>query len=183
MQGQLPDGLEVAVKRLSAHSRQGLVEFKNEIQLIAKLQHTNLVNLRGCCIEGEENLLIYEYMKNKSLDSFIFGMPTYEKQQSLCLIVRKQITQHILSICTFSFADANSAALLNWNRRMNVIEGITQGLLYLHRHSRLRIIHRDLKASNILLDNDMNPKISDFGLAKIFDSPDIQANTKRVVGT
>jgi len=149
--GQLPSGIEVAVKRLAAHSRQGLVEFKNEIQLIAKLQHTNLVNLRGCCIEGQENLLIYEYMPNKSLDSFIF--------------------------------DVKRAEVLDWNRRINIIEGITQGLLYLHKHSRLRVIHRDLKASNILLDNDMNSKISDFGLARIYDSTDTQGNTKRVVGT
>ncbi|KAL6893688.1 hypothetical protein ACP4OV_007786 [Aristida adscensionis] len=149
--GQLPNGLEIAVKRLAPHSGQGFVEFKNEIHLIAKLQHTNLVRLLGCCVQGEEHILIYEYMQNKSLDFFIFNV--------------------------------TRARLLTWNQRLNIIEGIAQGLLYLHKHSRLRIIHRDLKASNILLDNDMNPKISDFGLAKIFSSDAIQGNTNRVVGT
>jgi serine/threonine protein kinase len=81
------------------------------------------------------------------------------------------------------FADEARRVLLDWDKRLAIIDGIAQGLLYLHKHSRLRVIHRDLKASNILLDCQMSPKISDFGLAKIFGDDDIDGNTNRIAGT
>uniref|UniRef100_A0A0E0Q9H6 non-specific serine/threonine protein kinase n=1 Tax=Oryza rufipogon TaxID=4529 RepID=A0A0E0Q9H6_ORYRU len=147
----LLSGQEVAVKRMAKDSHQGLQELKNELILVAKLHHKNLVRLVGFCLEKGERLLVYEYMPNKSLDTLLF--------------------------------DTEQRKRLDWATRFKIIEGTARGLQYLHQDSQKKIVHRDMKASNILLDADMNPKIGDFGLAKLFAQDQTREVTSRIAGT
>ncbi|KAK2361247.1 Leucine-rich repeat transmembrane protein kinase [Trifolium repens] len=149
--GILSNGDVIAVKQLSSKSNQGNREFVNEIGMISALQHPNLVKLYGCCIEGKQLLLIYEYMENNCLSRALFG--------------RQEQKLH-----------------LDWPARMKICLGIAKGLAYLHEESALKIVHRDIKASNVLLDKDLNAKISDFGLAKLDEDGNTHIST-RIAGT
>ncbi|KAG6500490.1 hypothetical protein ZIOFF_040335 [Zingiber officinale] len=147
--GILSNGRKVAVKKLSTTSHQGKGQFLTEIATISAVQHRNLVKLHGCCVDEENQILVYEYLENRSLDQIIFGKRDLH---------------------------------LDWPNRFNILLGVAKGLAYLHEESIVRIVHRDVKASNILLDVDLNPKISDFGLAKLYDDKISHISTK-VAGT
>ncbi|CAJ2659564.1 unnamed protein product [Trifolium pratense] len=149
--GCLSNGTLIAVKQLSSKSKQGNREFLNEIGMISALQHPYLVKLHGCCVEGDQLLLIYEYLENNSLARALFGPEEHQIK-------------------------------LDWSTRQKICVGIARGLAYLHEESRLKVVHRDIKATNVLLDTDLVPKISDFGLAKLDDEDKTHISTK-IAGT
>ncbi|XP_076882525.1 PTI1-like tyrosine-protein kinase At3g15890 [Bidens hawaiensis] len=149
--GQLWDGSQIAVKRLKVYSNKAEMEFAVEVEILARVRHKNLLSLRGYCAEGQERLIVYDYMPNLSLLSHLHG-------------------QH------------SAECLLDWNKRMNIAIGSAEGILYLHHHATPHIIHRDIKASNVLLDAEFNAQVADFGFAKLI--PDgVTHVTTRVKGT
>ncbi|XP_015645090.2 L-type lectin-domain containing receptor kinase IV.3 [Oryza sativa Japonica Group] len=143
-----PD-MEVAVKRVSHESRQGMKEFVAEVASIGRLRHRNLVQLLGYCRRKGELLLVYDYMPKGSLDKYLYD---------------------------------GSKHPLSWPQRFHIIRGVASGLLYLHEDWEHVVIHRDVKASNVLLDDEMNGRLGDFGLARLYDHGAV-AQTTHVVGT
>ncbi|XP_065861700.1 cold-responsive protein kinase 1 [Euphorbia lathyris] len=151
--GRLKDGKIAAIKVLSAESRQGAKEFLTEINVISTIEHENLVKLYGCCVEGNHRILVYNYLENNSLAQTLLGVG------------------HIQSNIQFS-----------WRTRCRICIGVARGLAFLHQEVQPHIVHRDIKASNILLDKDLTPKIADFGLAKLIP-PNMTHVSTRVAGT
>ncbi|RZC50424.1 hypothetical protein C5167_018865 [Papaver somniferum] len=145
---------KIAVKRISHNSKQGVREFISEIISIGHLRHRNLVQLLGYCRRNKELLLVYDFMPNGSLDKLIF--------------------RHSESTST--------SPVLSWNQRFQIIQGVACGLIYLHEEWEQVVIHRDIKASNVLLDGEMNARLGDFGLARLYDRG-TNPQTTNVVGT
>lgn len=149
--GQLWDGSQIAVKRLKVWSTKAEMEFAVEVEILGRVRHKNLLILRGYCAEGQERLIVYDYMPNLSLLSHLHG-------------------QH------------SADCLLDWPRRMSIAIGSAEGVAYLHHYATPHIIHRDIKASNVLLDSDFKAQVADFGFAKLI--PDGATHvTTRVKGT
>lgn len=186
MQGVLLDGTIIAVKQLSSNSKQGNREFLNEIGMISALQHPNLVKLYGCCIEAKQLLLVYEYMENNSLATALFGkisnIPVTAFASLFNMSIRWKINCFDWFSLTVWFIGTESNLLLDWPNRHKICVGIARGLAFLHDESTLKVVHRDIKATNILLDRDLNPKISDFGLARLHEEENSHIST-RIAGT
>ncbi|KAF2306165.1 hypothetical protein GH714_014775 [Hevea brasiliensis] len=148
--GVLPSSkIEIAVKKVSHETRQGMKVFVAEIVSIGRLRHRNLVTLLGYCRREGELLLVYDYMPNGSLDKYLYDQP--------------RVT-------------------LNWSQRFKVIKGVASGLYYLHEEWEQVVIHRDVKASNVLLDGELNGRLGDFGLARLYDHG-TDPQTTHIAGT
>ncbi|KAI7997409.1 hypothetical protein ACSBR2_034964 [Camellia fascicularis] len=142
----------VAIKQLDRNGLQGNREFLVEVLMLSLLHHSNLVNLIGYCADGDQRLLVYEYMPLGSLEDHLHDLPPGKQQ-------------------------------LDWNTRMKIAAGAAKGLEYLHDKASPPVIYRDLKCSNILLDEDYHAKLSDFGLAKLGPVGDNTHVSTRVMGT
>ncbi|ESQ30196.1 hypothetical protein EUTSA_v10011602mg [Eutrema salsugineum] len=134
--GQLWDGSQIAVKRLKAWSSREEIDFAVEVEILARIRHNNLLSVRGYCAEGQERLIVYEYMPNLSLVSHLHGLHSSE-------------------------------SLLDWTRRMNIAVTSAQAIAYLHHHATPRIVHGDVRASNVLLDSEFEARVTDFGYGKL----------------
>ncbi|KAI9122183.1 hypothetical protein K1719_006872 [Acacia pycnantha] len=151
-------GKEVAVKRVSKDSRQGKQEFVAEVTIIGSLHHRNLVKLMGWCYESRELVLVYEFMPNGGLDNYL-----YDDDEKL---------------------GCEDGSILSWKTRHSAIYGVAQALDYLHNGCEKKVLHRDIKASNILLDSDFTAKLGDFGLARTIQKRDeTHHSTKAIAGT
>lgn len=145
--------------------------------MISALQHPNLVKLYGCCIEGNQLLVIYEYMENNCLARALFG------NAYILRIINHAVIVYALHSSNSRFSGRDDQRLnLDWTTRKRICSGIAKGLFYLHEESRLKIVHRDIKCTNVLLDKDLNAKISDFGLAKLDEEENTHIST-RIAGT
>ncbi|GMP25645.1 hypothetical protein CsSME_00002406 [Camellia sinensis var. sinensis] len=156
--GTLKNGNIIAVKKLALSSSRAKADFESEVKLISNVHHRNLIRLLGCSNKGPELLLVYEYMANGSLDSFYFMWES------------------------FILLTGERRGALNWKQRFEIIFGTARGLAYLHDQFHVCIIHRDIKSSNILLDDDFQPKIADFGLARLLPEDQSHLST-RFAGT
>jgi serine/threonine protein kinase len=163
----------VAVKRLSNKAEKSNEEFLNEVGTISTVQHRNLVKLMGCCVQGNHKILVFEFLENNSLQQYLHGRLPCHAAQSC---------EYHFSIQLLILLISAKRKPLDWVARFNICVGIARGLAYLHEEARVRIVHRDIKASNILLDEHLNPKIADFGLAKLFSNNNTHVST-RVAGT
>jgi serine/threonine protein kinase len=178
-QGKLKDGTIVAVKVLSASSRQGIREFVTELTAISDIVHENLITLVGCCAEGSHRILVYNYLENNSLSYTLLG----DMLTNFIPFTSQFSSSYVICVYSYGIAGSGRSNIrFNWRARVKIAVGVARGLAYLHEEIRPPIIHRDIKASNILLDKDLTPKISDFGLARLLP-PNATHVSTNVAGT